>query len=118
MKYLLTIIAVFLFLLLTIPAMFVLGAVDNEWDILKLQALELYRKGQYDRAVDVTKKALEVAEENVGPDHPDVASILNNLAAFYETQGQYAQAEPLYKRALAIRWKTLGPDHPAVATEL
>lgn len=70
------------------------------------------------KAVVLGKKALKVAEEIVGPDHPSVATSLNNLAALYETQGHYAQAEPLYKRALQIHEKALGPDHPRVATSL
>ena len=90
----------------------------NEWDTLNQEAKELYRTGKYDRAVVVAKKALEVAEKNVDPNHPDVARSLNNLAAYYYTQGQYAQAEPLYKRALAILEKALGPNHPDVATSL
>ena len=89
-----------------------------EWKILNQEAMELYRTGKYDRAIVVAKKALEVAEKNVGPNHPDVATSLNNLAELYRTQGQYAQAEPLYKRSLAIREKALGPDHPDVATSL
>jgi tetratricopeptide (TPR) repeat protein len=57
-------------------------------------------------------------EKTLGPDHPDVATSLNNLAQLYETQGQYAQAEPLFKRSLAISEKALGPDHPDVAQRL
>jgi tetratricopeptide (TPR) repeat protein len=90
----------------------------TEWNILNQEVMELHRTGRYDRAVVVAKKALEVARKNVGPDHPDVATSLNNLALLYHTQGHYAQAEPLYKRALAIWEKALGPDHPNVATSL
>ena len=80
--------------------------------------MELYRTCKYDGAVVVAKKALEVAEKNVGPNHPAVATSLNNLAELYRAQGQYAQAEPLYQRALAIVEKALGPDHPEVAENL
>ncbi len=54
----------------------------------------------------------------LGPDHPEVAASLNNLAGLYYKQGKYAKAEPLQKRALAIREKALGPEHPQVATSL
>jgi CHAT domain-containing protein/tetratricopeptide (TPR) repeat protein len=54
----------------------------------------------------------------LGPDHPDTATSLNNLADLYHSQGAYDKAEPLYLRALAIREKTLGPDHPKTATSL
>ena len=85
--------------------------VGTEWDILNQEAMDLYRAGNYDRAELVALKALLIAKQNVGPNHPDVAVILNNLAGFYETQGNYASAELLFKRSLAIREKVLGPDH-------
>ena len=103
--------------LLSAPSVFAQGA-GIEWDILNDEVEELYRTGQYARAVVVGKKALKVAEEIVGPDHPSVATSLNNLAGLYMTQGQYAAAEPLYKRALSIYEKALGPDHPSVARSL
>ena len=52
------------------------------------------------------------------PEHPDVATALNNLALLYEAQGRRADAEPLYKRALAIEEKTLGLDHSYGAVSL
>ena len=65
-----------------------------------------------------SKRALAIREKALGPDHPDVAASLNNLATLYIDQGRYAEAEPLLKRALAIREKALGPDHPDVAQSL
>ena len=62
--------------------------------------------------------ALATFEKALGPEHPDVATSLNNLASLYYAQGKYAEAEPLYKRALPIDEKALGPDHPHVATSL
>ena len=87
---------------------------DIEWESLNGEAMLLYKQGSYDRAVVTTKKALQVAERS-GPEHPNVATSLNNLAALYKAKGQFADAEPLYQRALAIREKVLGPDHPIVA---
>ena len=65
-----------------------------------------------------TSARLAIREKALGPDHPDVAKSLNNLAVLYDNEGRYAEAEPLYKRALAIREKALGPDHPDVAISL
>ena len=89
-----------------------------EWDILNQEFMECYRIGEYGRAEVAAKKAIEIAEKNVGQDHPDVAMILNNLADLYQIQGQYSHAEPLYRRSLAIMEKTLGPDHLNVAASL
>ena len=44
-------------------------------------------------------------ESVLGPDHPDIAQSLNNLAALYNDRKQYDKAEPLYERALKIRSK-------------
>ena len=79
MKYILTITTAFLLLLLATPSVSGQSA-GNEWDILNQEAMELYRTGKYDRAVVVAKKALAVAEKNVGPNHPDVATSLSGLA--------------------------------------
>jgi hypothetical protein len=54
----------------------------------------------------------------LGPDHPDVATPLINLAALYSEQGLYAHAEPFCKRALTIMEKALGPEHPNVIRSL
>jgi len=48
----------------------------------------------------------------LGPDHPDTALGLNNLATILEAIGEYEKACPLYERALAIREKVLGTNHP------
>src|SRR6202035_988950 len=63
-------------------------------------------------------QSLAMREKVFGPDHPDVALSLNNLAAVYQHQSRYADAEPLFKRSLAINEKTLGPGHPDVARSL
>ena len=74
-----------------------------EWDALNREVMELYRAGAYDRAVAVAQKALRVAERNVGPDHPDVATSLENLAALYRALKRDSEAEALEQRAARIR---------------
>ncbi len=63
-------------------------------------------------------QALQRREQQLGADHPDVATSLNNLAGLYDSMGRYGEAEPLYERSLAIDEQVYGPDHPAVATSL
>ena len=64
------------------------------------------------------QRALAIAEKTLGPEHPSVATGLNNLAALYHAQGKYAQAEPISARAVAIYEKSLGPNHPELALAL
>lgn len=59
--------------------------------------------GQYDRTVVVAQKALEVAEQNVDPDHPAVARSLENLAALYGATNRWSEAAALELRAAKIR---------------
>ena len=44
-----------------------------------------------------------ITEKALGPDHPDTATSLNNLAALYRSQGAYAKAEPLLRRGIALQ---------------
>jgi len=75
-------------------------------------------EGKYVEAAAIWQQILEIDEKEIGPDHPDFATSLNNLAVLLNAQGQYVEAERLHRRSLAIREKTLGPDHPTVATSL
>ncbi|HEV8712432.1 MAG TPA: tetratricopeptide repeat protein [Candidatus Binatia bacterium] len=77
-----------------------------------------YTVGHYSEAEPLYLRALTIWEKALGPEHPNVATSLNNLALLYRIQGQYAKAEPLLQRALTIREKALGPEHPAVAQSL
>ena len=77
-----------------------------------------FEMGRYQEALPFFVKALAILEKSLGPAHPNVAPILNNLALLYVTQGLYTKAEPLYERSLKIREKSFGPEHPDVATSL
>ncbi len=74
-----------------------------EWKSLNQQLMDLYRTGNYDRAETVAKKALEVAEKNADPEHPDVAKSLENMAALYRATIRQQEAEKLEHRAARIR---------------
>src|SRR6476469_7538523 len=86
----------------------------NEAVVLNTRVIELYNAGQYAEAIPLAQRALSIRERALGPDHPDLASLLENLAALYATQGQYVEAEALYKRSLAIREKIVGPEDPSL----
>ena len=101
MKHLLAITTTCVLLCLSTPPVLADGA-GIEWDVLNDEVEKLYRTGQYDRGVVVAKKALEVAEQNVGPDHPGVATSLNNLAGLYHAMGRDDEAEPLEQRVTRI----------------
>jgi tetratricopeptide (TPR) repeat protein len=78
----------------------------------------LYLLGDYTGAQPPYERALAIAERLLGPEHPDVAASLHNLAELYRAQGHYGEAEPLLQRALAIYEQAQGPEHPDTATGL
>ena len=60
----------------------------------------------------------EVTPAQAGPDHPNTAIGLDNLAVTYRELGQAGDALPLQQRALQITETTLGPSHPDTAIQL
>jgi tetratricopeptide (TPR) repeat protein len=44
-------------------------------------------QGKYDEAEPFYRRALAIREKELGPDHPDIASSLNNLTLVYCSQG-------------------------------
>ena len=64
------------------------------------------------------RRALAIDEKSFGPDHPKVATDLNNLALLLRATNRLAEVEPLYRRALAIFEKCFGPNHPHFRTTM
>jgi tetratricopeptide (TPR) repeat protein len=56
------------------------------------------------------QRALKLRQNAFGPNHPDVAQSISNLAVVYHSQGEYKEAESQYKVALAILQKHLRVD--------
>jgi tetratricopeptide (TPR) repeat protein len=77
----------------------------NEERGISLNAFgELFRRqGRFEEAEDFFKLALAAKEEALGPDHPDVAVTLTNLALTYSADGHPAEAGPLLERARDIQ---------------
>jgi CHAT domain-containing protein len=73
---------------------------------------------QYDKALPLQQRALEINENALKPGHLDIAWSLNNLASTYRHLARYDKALPLQQRALAMREKVLGPEHPDTAWSL
>lgn len=74
--------------------------------------------GLFSKASASYEQAIKIMEKAHGPEHPDTARILNNLADLYVKQGHYSDAEAIHIQALAIREKTHGTDHQDTADSL
>ena len=90
----------------------------NELTALGKRVAELYQAREYAEGLPFAQRSVELLEKAFGPEHPYVATALNNLAKFYYMTVAYAKAEPLFQRALTIFEKALGREHPTVATTL
>src|SRR5262245_7754634 len=73
---------------------------------------QLRDAGKFQEAVPIAEKVLKYCEKNDGPDHPETADSLNDLASLYAGMGDYLKAAPLDERPLKIREKELGKNHP------
>src|SRR5215213_1012554 len=67
---------------------------------LNKQALQFHSQGRYQEAAVLAEKALALAENTLGAEHPHTLIYVNNLGFMYKAQGLYDKAGPLYRRAL------------------
>ena len=57
-------------------------------------------------------QAVNICRMQLGEDHPDTLSSMNNLASSYSVLGQRDKALVLHERTLQLRRAKLGDDHP------
>ncbi len=57
-----------------------------------------YNKEDYSRAIEYLNKALKIYFKTLGPEHPYVAMVYENLAKAYEKKGDKKRAEEIRKR--------------------
>ncbi|HXG68567.1 MAG TPA: tetratricopeptide repeat protein, partial [Blastocatellia bacterium] len=79
---------------------------------LKVDSDRASLAGQYEDARQSAERALAISENVLGKEHPFVATLLGDLAYYYDEKQDFAKAIVLYERALAINEKTLGDEHP------
>jgi tetratricopeptide (TPR) repeat protein len=85
---------------------------------LETQLEQTRLAARYASMEQMWRGALEAIETSLGPEHPDTAASLDNLAGLLQAQGDLAGARLLYERALAIRETVLGPEHLDTARSL
>jgi tetratricopeptide (TPR) repeat protein len=87
-------------------------------ELLDRSADYFFGRQSFTQGIPLARDALAIREQALGPEHPDTATSLFNLANLLYYQGDIAEARPLYERALAICEKVLGPEHPDTAMSL
>jgi tetratricopeptide (TPR) repeat protein len=71
-------------------------------------------QAEYEPARDLAERALEIKEDVLGAEHPEIANALNTLGSIRFRQGEHDAALGLHERALAIQEEALGAAHPDV----
>jgi tetratricopeptide (TPR) repeat protein len=73
------------------------------------------KEGRIEDAELLYKRALRLAESDVGFEHEEVADTLIYLAGMYESERRFGEAEEALRRALEIVEHACGAFHPALA---
>jgi tetratricopeptide (TPR) repeat protein len=76
-------------------------------DQLNEKARQLYQQGKYTEAITIAQKVLVIKEKSLGPDHLDVAHVLDNLAELYRSLGDYTKAKPLFSPLTYLLWRNV-----------
>ena len=81
-------------------------------NVLNMEAILLEDLGRYQEALIAGEKEVELSLRLYGPNHPDYATSLSNMAHLYSELKQMQPAVDLATKALAIYVITFGPSHP------
>jgi eukaryotic-like serine/threonine-protein kinase len=76
------------------------------------------KRGRVKDAEALYKRALVLAQRDLGAEHPATQTTLNQLGNLYKQAGRFAEARKTLEQVLAIREKVVGKDHPDVASAL
>jgi tetratricopeptide (TPR) repeat protein len=75
----------------------------------------LVRRGELTEGLSAFERALHISETTAGPDHPDVAAALNNIARVLQELGDLDGARANFERALRIYEAASDSERPNVA---
>ena len=87
-------------------------------ELWKDEYLDLMRQRDYDGAIVVLDRTLDVEMKYLGTDYPGVAWTMESLARANRNLRNFAVADSLLDHALSIYRRTLGEPHPEIAGTL
>lgn len=71
-----------------------------------------FNLGSYSRAESLLRRAVEIRQRLLGPEHLDTLKSKRVLASTLEGQARYPESEKLYRETLDIQRRLLGPEYP------
>ena len=87
-------------------------------EILNSIAGYLSSRARLKEAFPLLKRALRIAQEELGPRHPLVAEFLHNLGVLLHRLGHFSESRQAFEKALVLSVKMHGSDSPDVARNL
>jgi tetratricopeptide (TPR) repeat protein len=94
------------------------GAPEVAGAFHRVRGMLHYRKGEHAQALADSRRALELWEKALGPEHPLMADALTSVGIVLNAQGHYDEALGHYQRALEVYRRAYGPEHPLCAIHL
>ena len=85
---------------------------------LNSQVFELYKEGQYSRALPYAEEALNIARNIYSKDNIELASSINNFGSLLEVLGRLSDAEPYYFETLEMLKRLFPNGHSYIASTL
>ncbi len=86
-------------------------ATVNRWG----ESDQYVAKGQFDKALPILKKFIEIHPKVLGENHPDTAKYYNNYAFVLTRAGKAAEARPYFEKSLESYRNSVGENHPYTA---
>jgi ankyrin repeat protein len=86
---------------------------DHSHTSLSNLGLTLSNQGKHEEAEAMHRRALNVRQKVLGPEHLDTLTSVRSVGFELEKQERYKEAEEMCRRARDITDKTLGSEHPA-----
>jgi TonB family protein len=82
---------------------------------LSVQVVKYYKEGNYDAALPLARRAVELREKALGREHTLVGDALVNLASIYIGKQKFGDAESSFERGLDIYAKAYGAENPKLS---
>lgn len=93
------------------------NSVIYAWILNNMGAI-YYIQQRYSQALEYQERAKAIKEKVLGPDDPDVAVTIGNIALALNGMGRSEEALKLSDRNLITNRRSVGDTHPALADEL
>lgn len=91
---------------------------QTEADRLDAQVLQLLKERKHQEALPLAKRALELREKSVGPEHELTVVALQNLGAVCTALNRHSDGAKIYRRVLKIQEKLYGESNAVLCDTL